>query len=209
MDAVFQALAHAGRRKILDIVKNLPGCSVNEVSSNFGMSRIAVMKHLKFLEEANLIVSQKQGRTRQLYFNAVPIQMIYDRWATEYSAFWASQVTDLKFIVESKIEATKRSQDSTEKPTRTEASSTASTGKKKAPGKKGASSTKTASTKTASKKATSKTNSKTKAGTNANSEEVEQRRAGEPGGTTTPKPQKSTARGKGRGGKSPKKGREQ
>lgn len=103
MDNVFQALASRVRRQILDIVKNDPGCSVNDVSAHFDMSRIAVMKHLSILESAELIISQKAGRVRQLYFNAVPIQMIYDRWTTEYSSFWASQLTDLKFAMEGKV----------------------------------------------------------------------------------------------------------
>ena len=53
MDAVFQALASAHRRKILDLVKEMPGCSVNDVCKYFSMSRIAVMKHLRVLETAD------------------------------------------------------------------------------------------------------------------------------------------------------------
>lgn len=102
MDDIFQALAHAARRQILDIVGRMPGCSVNDVAKYFSMSRIAVMKHLAVLEKANLIISQKAGRSRELFFNVVPIQLIYDRWTTEYSQFWASKLTDLKFQTETK-----------------------------------------------------------------------------------------------------------
>ena len=102
MDAVFQALGNPSRRLILDIVKDRPGCSVNDVCEHFDTSRIAVMKHLKVLEEANLIHSEKVGRTRKLYHNAVPIQMIYDRWTTEYSALWAGRMTKIKYRVEAK-----------------------------------------------------------------------------------------------------------
>ncbi len=102
MDLVFQSLAHPARRRILDLVQQAPGCSVNALCRHFKTSRIAVMKHLKLLEAAQLIVSQKAGRTRQLYFNVVPIQMIYDRWTTEYSSFWASKVADLKEKIEAK-----------------------------------------------------------------------------------------------------------
>lgn len=102
MDAVFKALGSTVRRRILDIVKDRPGCHVNDVCAHFEMSRIAVMKHLRILEEADLILSQKSGRTRQLYHNSVPIQMIYDRWTTEYSALWASRLTDIKYKIESK-----------------------------------------------------------------------------------------------------------
>ncbi|MCO6458721.1 MAG: helix-turn-helix transcriptional regulator [Pirellulaceae bacterium] len=103
MDAVFQALAHAGRRRMLDLIRGMPGCNVNDVCKYFDSSRIAVMKHLRVLEEADLVISRKAGRSRQLYFNAVPIQLIYDRWTTEYSQFWASQVTDLKFQIEQPV----------------------------------------------------------------------------------------------------------
>lgn len=102
MNAVFRALAHRDRRRILDILKQSPGSSVGEVSDAFDTSRIAVMKHLRVLEEANLVHSEKEGRVRRLYFNPVPIQMIYDRWTTEYSAMWAGRLTDLKYRVESR-----------------------------------------------------------------------------------------------------------
>jgi len=108
MDAVFQALASTSRRRILDIVLGMPGCSVNDVCKYFDTSRIAVMKHLRVLERADLIISRKDGRTRELYFNAVPIQLIYDRWTTEYSALWASHVTDIKFKSETKKSKKKR-----------------------------------------------------------------------------------------------------
>ena len=75
---------------------------MNAVSEFFEMSRIAVMKHLKILEEADLIHSEEEGRTRKLYFNAVPIQMIHDRWTSEYSALWASRMTRVKYQVESR-----------------------------------------------------------------------------------------------------------
>ncbi len=102
MDAVFRALASETRRRILDIVKDQPGRNVNGVCTFFDMSRIAVMKHLRILEAADLIVSEKKGRSRRLYFNAVPLQMIYDRWTTEYSVFWAERLTDIKYRIESK-----------------------------------------------------------------------------------------------------------
>ena len=57
---------------------------------------------LRVLEEAGLVLSQKRGRVRELHFNSVPIQLIHDRWTTEYGRFWASQVTELKLKVESR-----------------------------------------------------------------------------------------------------------
>jgi DNA-binding transcriptional ArsR family regulator len=102
MDAVFQALANEHRRQILDIVKDQPGITVGSLAVNFDVSRIAVMKHLAVLELANLVISQKDGRTRRLYFNAAPIQMIYDRWTTEYSAYWAGKLTHIKYLAEAR-----------------------------------------------------------------------------------------------------------
>lgn len=97
MDKLFQALASTARREVLDIVRQSPGCSVAHVCKHFDVSRIAVMKHLKVLEDADLLISEKQGRTRHLYFNAAPIQMIYDRWTDEYSAYWSGQLTGIKY----------------------------------------------------------------------------------------------------------------
>lgn len=104
MDAVFRALASEIRRRILDVVRNKPGCGVAHVTAHFTVSRISVLKHLRVLEDAGLLISDKVGRTRRLYFNCVPIQIIYDRWTTEYSALWASKLTEMKYRVESKKE---------------------------------------------------------------------------------------------------------
>lgn len=104
MDAVFQALAHESRRRMLDIVKEEPGIGVGALATEFDVSRIAVMKHLTVLEDAGLIISEKDGRVRKLYFNAAPIQMIHDRWTTEYSAYWAGQLTRIKYLAEAREE---------------------------------------------------------------------------------------------------------
>src|SRR5258708_12185771 len=93
MDGVFLALACPTRRKILDIVKDQPGCGVKHVARFFAMSRIAVMKHLRVLVEAGLLLSEKEGRNRKLYFNCIPIQMIYHPRTTEYSTPYAIRLT--------------------------------------------------------------------------------------------------------------------
>ncbi|OFX06174.1 MAG: transcriptional regulator [Alphaproteobacteria bacterium RIFCSPHIGHO2_12_FULL_63_12] len=110
MNAVFSALAHETRRRILDLLRQNPGAGVGEIAHEFDVSRIAIMKHLAVLEEANLIVSQKDGRTRRLYFNAAPIQMIYDRWTDDYSGYWAGEITRLKYLAEARArDANKKS----------------------------------------------------------------------------------------------------
>jgi len=101
MDKVFQALASAPRREILDIVRDKPGCSVMHVCRYFDVSRIAVMKHINVLEKAGLLISEKQGRTRRLYFNVIPIQTIHERWTTEFSALWAGRLTEFRRRAES------------------------------------------------------------------------------------------------------------
>lgn len=100
MDAVFLALGNRDRRRMLDLVRNNPGCCVEELGREFAFSRIAVLKHLKVLDRAGLIVSERRGRKRALYFNVVPIQLIFDRWATDYSALWAGKLADLKYAIE-------------------------------------------------------------------------------------------------------------
>lgn len=102
MDLVFSALSHRDRRKILDLIQQMPGCSVQDVAKYFDCSRIMVLKHLDVLTQAELVISRKVGRRRELFFNAVPIQMIYDRWTTEYSRFWATKALDLKLAIESR-----------------------------------------------------------------------------------------------------------
>jgi DNA-binding transcriptional ArsR family regulator/uncharacterized protein YndB with AHSA1/START domain len=99
-DAVFRALADPSRRRILDLLKAKPGLTVGELGEHFDFSRFAVMKHLRILERNGLVVPRREGKTKRLYLNAVPIQTIYDRWISQYSALWASQLTSLKYELE-------------------------------------------------------------------------------------------------------------
>lgn len=100
MDLVFHALAHQTRRRILDLVRDRPGQSVGELAKAFDVSRIAIMNHLKVLEEASLLVSQKDGRSRRLYLNAMPIQAIHERWIDGFSAHWADRLSFIKKAAE-------------------------------------------------------------------------------------------------------------
>lgn len=109
-DAVFQALAHESRRRMLDIVKQTPGIGVGALAAFFDVSRIAVMKHLAVLEEAGLLISEKDGRTRRLYFNAAPIRMIYDRWTDDLSRHFAGEILKLKARAERRSK-TKKDED--------------------------------------------------------------------------------------------------
>ena len=100
LDAVFVALGSQPRRHILDILAARPGSTVSQVAEQFEMSRIGVLKHINVLEDAGLVISEKVGRERPLYFNPVPLQLIHERWSSEYGRFWAAQLTRLKHAVE-------------------------------------------------------------------------------------------------------------
>lgn len=102
MDAVFAALSSAPRRRILDILKKEPGCNVNRVCEFFAaeLGRHAVMKHLATLERGGLLVTSKDGRDKRLWFDPTPLQLIHERWTTEFSAYWASRLTRLKYSAE-------------------------------------------------------------------------------------------------------------
>lgn len=100
MDLAFHALAHETRRRILDLLRDRPGLAVGELARRFDVSRIAVMNHLTTLERANLVVSEREGRTRRLYLNATPIRIIHNRWIDDFSGHWADRLAGLKFAAE-------------------------------------------------------------------------------------------------------------
>lgn len=102
LDAVFFALASEPRRRILDALKLEPGSNVNRVCEHFEseIGRFAVMKHLATLEAAGLVIAERSGRERRLWFDPTPIQWIYERWTTEFSAYWAARLTRLKYRAE-------------------------------------------------------------------------------------------------------------
>ena len=100
MDLVFHALAHQTRRRILDLVRDQPGQTVGELAQAFDVSRIAIMNHMKVLEDAGLLISQKDGRARRLYLNAMPIQAIHERWIDGFSAYWADRLSFIKHAAE-------------------------------------------------------------------------------------------------------------
>ncbi|GLQ25166.1 transcriptional regulator [Algimonas ampicilliniresistens] len=100
MDLVFQALAHRTRRDILDLLRAEPGQAVGHLASNFDVSRINIINHLRVLETAGLVISEKDGRSRRLYLNLMPIQMVYDRWTDRYSGYWSDRLASLKYGAE-------------------------------------------------------------------------------------------------------------
>ena len=90
------------KRGLADVLKREGGCNVNRVAEHFDgeLTRFAVMKHLATLEQAGLVIAEREGRDKRLWLNATPIQWIHERWTTEFSAYWAARLTRLKFAAE-------------------------------------------------------------------------------------------------------------
>ncbi|MBL8764760.1 MAG: winged helix-turn-helix transcriptional regulator [Phycisphaerae bacterium] len=107
LDNLFAALAHPGRRRMLDLLRESPGLSVAALAAHFDMSGVGVLKHVGILETANLVVSRRAGRERRLFFNAVPIQLVHDRWTDQYSRFWSARMADIKDRLESRASSRK------------------------------------------------------------------------------------------------------
>ncbi|HEX8967906.1 MAG TPA: SRPBCC domain-containing protein, partial [Chloroflexota bacterium] len=100
-DLVFRALADPTRRRLLDDLFNLGGQTQAELHAHVeGMTRFGVMKHLRLLEAAGLVVSRKVGREKLHYLNAVPVQMIHDRWVSKYTRPSAAALAGLKQALE-------------------------------------------------------------------------------------------------------------
>lgn len=100
MTAVLHALSHPTRRRLLDDVGRRPGTTLGQVAKGHPLSRAAIGKHLATLERAGLVLSRREGRRRRLYPNPLPIQLVYDRWTTRFSAPLARHVAAIKYAVE-------------------------------------------------------------------------------------------------------------
>jgi DNA-binding transcriptional ArsR family regulator/uncharacterized protein YndB with AHSA1/START domain len=100
VDAVFKALADPTRRSLLDALRRRDGQTLTELEQRLAMSRFGVMKHLRILESAGLVVTRRRGREKLHFLNAVPIRLIHDRWIDKYRERWAALLTDLKRTME-------------------------------------------------------------------------------------------------------------
>ena len=97
---VFKALADPTRRFLLDLLFEREGRTLTERESQVDMTRIGVMKHLRLLEEAGLIVTRRSGREKLHFLNPVPIRLIHDRWIDKYTEHHASALANLKTNLE-------------------------------------------------------------------------------------------------------------
>src|SRR5947209_3074830 len=102
MDDVFRALADPTRRSLLDALFKQDGQTLSALEERLPMTRFGVMKHLKLLEEAGLVVTRRRGREKLHYLNAVPIRLLHDRWVSKYTEPWVAMLGDLKHELENK-----------------------------------------------------------------------------------------------------------
>lgn len=100
MDEVFKALSDPTRRSLLDELFKEDGQTLGMLEARLPMTRFGVMKHLRLLEEAGLVVSKRRGREKLHFLNAVPIRLIHDRWVSKYAAPWAEALSGLKHSLE-------------------------------------------------------------------------------------------------------------
>ena len=103
-DPVFRALAHPTRRALLDELFARDGQTLVSLTARHDMTRIAVAKHLRILEQAGLIASRRRGREKLHYLNPVPIRLIHDRWVSKYTEPWAAGLAGLKHDLEELME---------------------------------------------------------------------------------------------------------
>ena len=105
MDGVFRALADPTRRSLLDELFKKDGQTLSALEGRLPMTRFGVMKHLKVLEEAGLIVTRRRGREKLHFLNAIPIRLIHDRWVSKYTEPWVATLSDLKHRLEGQDDA--------------------------------------------------------------------------------------------------------
>src|SRR2546426_9566538 len=99
---VFKALADPTRRFLLDRLFRRDGRTLTELASELDMTRFGVMKHLRLLERAGLVITRRSGRVKLHFLHPVPIQLIHDRWIGKYTERQVSALASLKRSLEEK-----------------------------------------------------------------------------------------------------------
>ena len=102
MDDVFRALADPTRRSLLDNLFKQDGQTLSALERRRSMTRFGVMKHLRVLEEAGLVVTRRRGREKLHFLNPVPIRLVHDRWVSKYAEPWTATLSNLKKGLEEK-----------------------------------------------------------------------------------------------------------
>jgi uncharacterized protein YndB with AHSA1/START domain len=104
VDLVFKALADPTRRSLLDELFRQDGQSLSMLEERVAMTRFGVMKHLKVLEEAELVVTRRRGREKLHFLNPVPIRLVHDRWVSKYAEPWVAGLSEIKERLERDME---------------------------------------------------------------------------------------------------------
>jgi DNA-binding transcriptional ArsR family regulator len=99
-DRVFKALADPTRRLLLDRLFARDGRTLTDLQSELAMTRFGVMKHLRVLEDAGLVVARRSGREKLHFLNPVPIRLIHDRWIDKYTERRVTTLAELKTELE-------------------------------------------------------------------------------------------------------------
>src|SRR5665811_1618162 len=104
MDDVFKALADPTRRSLLDELFREDGQTLSALEHRLPMTRFGVMKHLRLLEEAGLVITRRRGREKLHFLNPVPIRLVHDRWVSKYAEPWTAALSDIKQRLETTME---------------------------------------------------------------------------------------------------------
>ena len=104
MELVFKALSDQTRRELLDELFSRDGQTLHALASRFDMTRPAVAKHLRLLEDAGLVTTRRRGREKLHYLNPVPIRLVHDRWVSKYTEAWAASLAEFKHDLEATME---------------------------------------------------------------------------------------------------------
>ncbi len=96
MSDVFKAIADPSRRRLMDSLRAEDGQTLSELCAGLDMSRQAVTKHLKILENAGLVATIQRGRAKHHYLNPMPLHEIVDRWIAPYRREQLAALSDLR-----------------------------------------------------------------------------------------------------------------
>ncbi len=104
MDKVFKALADPRRRELLDLLHEKTGQTLWQLCEYLDITRQTVTRHLKLLEDANLVVTIRRGNAKLHFLNPVPIQELSERWIGKYKRGAVRALAVLKIVLEEELD---------------------------------------------------------------------------------------------------------
>ena len=94
---IFHAIADPTRRAILALIA-IQALTPNTMAEKFDMSRQAVSKHIKVLQECELIKPEQSGREIHYHFNAKKMRE-FDNWLAQFRKIWETQFNQLDKVL--------------------------------------------------------------------------------------------------------------